>query len=681
MAETLIPSGTERRLVVVVLCVALGGMTVGCTPSENELGHEPGDGDADGDGDGDADVVPEPGDCVDVDSDGFGVGSDCLGNDCDDTDAELVDDCGTDENCSGGVHLTGCPCADEQPTICYTGPAETVDVGQCDLGLRDCRHGVYQPCAGQVLPAAEVCDAVDQDCDGAVDDGVLSPCGNCNLDCTAESIGVGGDRAFDPSEARGVLILPDGSITLGQTATIVNRVIWIANSSAGTVSKVDTTTNEELGRYYTASNMRGDPSRSTVNPRGDVVSINRGGSSATFIMASDCPDQDGDGIVETSQGPDDVMPWGEDECVIWNQPITGGMSRGAAIEEREELDGTVREYVWVSSYNTGIVHEIDVAEGEYTGRQQDVRPSNPYGAAMGPDHTLWVTQGGAQTHMAKMDTTTLEVVQYTAPQGRNFYGITVDRDGYVWTTGQYGAQRFDPETETYDLVEGGCGGGVAADADGNIWTASGYVAVVWAVPEECRPSGITRIDGQTLEAHVIETLGQSHGVAVDFDGHVWGINVPTGDAHKIDPSDESFEVAWDGGGNNSYTYSDMTGFQLVNATQELASYGTIFTGCDAPEPTEWNQLTWDADTPRGTTVRFTARSADTLEALPSATPVLVASQPPDASPADVGGALDAAGVAPGLFLAIEASLQSNVRDAAPVLRQFSVQHSCGETLQ
>ncbi len=125
----------------------------------------------------------------------------------------------------------------------------------------------------------------------------------------------------------------------------------------------------------------------------------------------------------------------------------------------------------------------------------------------------------------------------------------------------------------------------------------------------------------------------------------------------------------------------MTGFQLVNATQELASYGTIFTGCEAPEPTEWNQLTWDADTPRGTTVRFSARSADDLEALATATPVLVASQLPDAPPVDVGGALDAAGVVPGRFLAIEASLQSNVRDAAAVVRQFSVQHSCGENLQ
>src|SRR6185503_7606202 len=113
--------------------------------------------------------------------------------------------------------------------------------------------------------------------------------------------------------ARGVIQLPDGSITLGNTVVIANRVIWIANSGQGTVSKVDTTTNEELGRYYTDPGQAGDPSRSTVNPHGDVLSVNRQASSATFILASDCPDGNNNGIVETSTGPDDILSWGDDE--------------------------------------------------------------------------------------------------------------------------------------------------------------------------------------------------------------------------------------------------------------------------------------------------------------------------------------------------------------------------------
>ena len=59
----------------------------------------------------------------------------------------------------------------------------------------------------------------------------------------------------------------------------------------------------------------------------------------------------------------------------------------------------------------------------------------------------------------------------------------------------------------------------------------------------------------------------------------------------------------------------------------------------------------------------------------------VGSQPPDSSPLDIGERLDAAGVAPGRYLALEVSLQSTARDAAPVLHQFAVQHSCGEAFQ
>lgn len=487
------------------------------------------------------------------------------------------------------------------------------------------------------------------------------------------------DQAFDPESpgARGVILLPDGSITLGSSVAIANRVIWIANSGEGTVSKVDTTTNEEIGRYRTGPDAYPDPSRSTVNPHGDVVSVNRSASSATFIMASDCVDQNGDGIVTSSGGADDIYAWGDDDCVMWNLPIAGGGARGAAIEERAELDGTVTEYAWVGSWSSANMYEIDVAEGELTGRQASTSPANPYGAAMGPDHTLWVTTSG--NNMAKMDTITLEVTVYDAPQGRSFYGITVDADGYVWLSGWNGAQRFDPVTTEYELVAGtgGCGGGIAADVDGNVWTGHGYI---------CNPQGVARIDPETMEAHVVATGGDTHGVAVDFDGNVWGINVGGGNAHKIDPEDESFEVAWTSNAGNgwgyNYTYSDMTGYQLVNATQELATYSVVFTGCDdATEETEWANLTWVADTPAGTSVVFNARTADELPALAAATPVLIASQPPDESPVHIGDALDAAGVTPGRYLEIEVRLQSTVRDAASILRQFAVQHSCGVPFQ
>ena len=518
----------------------------------------------------------------------------------------------------------------------------------------------------------ESCDTEDQDCDGVVDNGVLSECGNCNTDCEAESVGVDADHPFDPDSpgARGVVLLPDGSITLGNTVVIANRVIWIANSGQGTVSKIDTTTNEELGRYYTDPGQRGDPSRSTVNPHGDVISANRGTGSCTFIMASDCPDQDHDGIVQTSTGPDDILSWGDDECVIWNIDLGAFDARGSAIEERVELDGLMHEYAWIGSYGSGNLWEIDVEAGELTGREVNTSPASPYGAAMGPDHTLWVTTSGAS--MAKVDTDTLDVTQYAAPAGVYFYGITVDRDGYVWLSGYSGgAQRFDPATETYEAVAngGGCGGGIAADVDGYIWTGHGYI---------CNPQGVSRIDPETMTAEVVQTGGDTHGVAIDFDGFVWGINVNDGNAHKINPDTLEFEVAWTSGVNYNYTYSDMTGYQLINATQELAKYAYVFTGCEgaADQETEWAQLTWFADTPAGTTVSFAGRTADTLDQLAAAPSFPIAAQPPDASPVSIGDAITAAGLEHGRYLEVEASLTSAQRDAAPILDVYQVTHSC-----
>jgi hypothetical protein len=275
--------------------------------------------------------------CTDLDGDGAGVGDGCQASDCDDADPFLTGECGDDELCRAGVHVTGCQCSGQSPVPCYTGPAETAGRGECRPGLRECVGGRYGPCEGQALPQPELCDDHDEDCDGVVDDGVQSECGDCNFECAVESVGVGGDHPFDPGApgAEGVAISPDGSLTLGDRVVVANRVIWIPNSSEGTISKVDTTTHEERGRYRTDGVGYSDPSRTTVNLHGDVISANRWTGSATFVMAGDCPDQDRDGIVETSQGPQDVLPWGEDECVVWSIAVSRRDLRGSAIEERD----------------------------------------------------------------------------------------------------------------------------------------------------------------------------------------------------------------------------------------------------------------------------------------------------------------------------------------------------------
>ena len=62
---------------------------------------------------------------------------------------------------------------------CYTHDQATRDVGTCRSGQQTCAAGDWGNCAGQRGPRAEACDGRDNDCDGGTDEGVLNACGRC----------------------------------------------------------------------------------------------------------------------------------------------------------------------------------------------------------------------------------------------------------------------------------------------------------------------------------------------------------------------------------------------------------------------------------------------------------------------------------------------------------------------
>ena len=223
--------------------------------------------------------------------------------------------------------------------------------------------------------------------------------------------------------------------------------IWISNSAEGTVSKIDTQTMVELGRYIVRPDANGNPSRTSVNLNGDVVIANRsGGITKIYARMEDCPNP-----ANTSTGPGDVKPW-PDGCVAWHTPMAYASQRPVAWTQGVFNEGTCRyddTKVWTSGANASI--DVLLVDGE-TGMIEQTVPIpgvapnfyGIYGGAVDGDGNFWGSQLG-QGQLVRVRLADYSVS--TWGMATSGYGMTVDHLGKVWTCSGNVA-RFDPITET-----------------------------------------------------------------------------------------------------------------------------------------------------------------------------------------------------------------------------------------
>jgi streptogramin lyase len=348
--------------------------------------------------------------------------------------------------------------------------------------------------------------------------------------------------------------------------------IWIANSSDGTISKIDTTTGTELGRYITRPDGNGNPSRTSVNRFGDVAVANRsGGITKVFADPEDCLESNGIPGIQTSTGPDDVLPWGEEECVAWYTEIAHNNNRpvawtnGTLNKETCEYEGVD---VFTAYFDSGVAGTIEIAklDGSLGTIIETIpMPDTPlkshgfYGAAIDGNDNAWFSQlQGGQLVRVNTDMT---VDTWDVEGTHNGYGITVTQDGYVWICGR-DTHRFDPVTETWETAQavapdayvhtGGCMG----DGNGLLYRAAH--ANVLGIDTETLDTVVTLPAGQPGDDHI-------WGVAVDFDGFVWAIPRNAEHAYKMDPNVPADPIVLTVEGlQDCYTYSDMTGFSLFS---------------------------------------------------------------------------------------------------------------------
>ncbi len=390
----------------------------------------------------------------------------------------------------------------------------------------------------------------------------------------------------------GVTLGPDGGVIL-DSRQIDLHFAWIANNSAGTVSKFDTRTGNEVARYYTViprdglgnsiSNVdytqRNSPSRTAIDLYGNVWIANRAsGLQGTVTKIAndeiDCRhslpdggvrtsrDLNNDGVIETNPAAGEFIipssasnPSTYDDCVLFSTPLGayGGdpAEFGANVKVRAlaiskgAIESASAGDIWAGVFDQNRFYKLNSTNGQIA-TFPDGGPvivqlssafgpnSGPYGAAVDSQQRLWtVPPGIAQLALIDTRTGTLITDNITPPFSAGAYGIAVDGKDRVWLPG-YGVGAY---AYRYD-------NGPGLDAGTGTWT---------------------KFDLTAARSQIGTLFGEGRGIAVDDQGYVWmsghnlsgtgavaqliGFNAEDGGVWRF-PADAGFVDATDA---NSYT--------------------------------------------------------------------------------------------------------------------------------
>jgi streptogramin lyase len=625
----------------------MGKHDVGTTPDSERL---PPDSDT---------WIPPP---CDNDPDGDGFGEGCLsGPDCDEGNPNLNVYC---PPCENGIY-PGCACSNDGSAItCYPGDPDLLGIGECKSGQQTCLGGYWTECLGFAEPVPEVCDGLDNDCDGETDEEVLSPCGDCSPTCNHVGAGPGKQEDFEAGEdnSSGVSENLDGFIVLDSTSVNM-QYIWIANSGENTVSKLSTKTGKELGRYSVCDN----PSRTSVDLFGDVWVGCRNDGGVAKINAHPllCLDKNGDGQIQTSNDangdgqiqPDERLPMGEDECMKFLVHPGGSCQRSMGVDKQN--------HAWTGDWNGSVLRRLHPDDGHTV--QEIGIPAQPYGLVIDKNGIIWVSgRGGSK--LVRVNPANSDVSVYASNIGCfDPYGITLDNKGRVWIGNCCCwdvAYRFDPLTGQWAAAQTHARPrGLVGNLDGKVYVAnddSSEVAIVDA--DSAQTVGYVSLGGGRFPV----------GMAADFDGFVWAVNQSAASATKIDAATMSvvgeFPV-----GSGPYTYSDMTGYLLHTFTNPTGFYQHLFGGWGLR--LRWIGIIVDAYLPTKTYIKVRARSAVTVEQLESTDwtpwfgPFPPAEFPIDLLPYKLYGD----------YLQVEVALFSEEDGATPIIKGIEIQFDNGQS--
>ena len=501
----------------------------------------------------------------------------------------------------------------------------------------------------------------------------------------------------------GVGIDGEGNLVLTQGGSSKSNYMWLADTSSDMVSKFDMKTGKEVARYYSFTNIqckegqfpgnkdcsfletankRFNPSRTAIDAYGNAWVANRGfsnGLSSVTKIAGDerlCisrkggaqPNTSGDWDNSGAIEPGEVLPVGEDDCVLFTTPVCSGYNGARALAIDAKGD------VWVGCYDEGAVYQIDSRNGQIKGAAIQLGIA-PYGAIVDSKQNLWLTALTSSGALQGVNTQTREVLNKNAHGGAAAitptigncysYGLAVDRADRVWVSGgcSYNHYAAGNESKWNRCNVGGSFTGVVVDGDNNVYSSNGSTLNKNHWDEKtgaCAPNPIWSIS---------LGISSAKGVGFDIDGNIWTVGYKQ--AARITP-EGAVTFKTEPAKNHSpnyYTYSDFTGFQHRTFTAPQGSYIQVIDGCPL---NSWKTLSWDATVPEGTKLSVYVTIANTREAL--AHPETARHGPFENSPADLSG------LPKSRLLQLEFVLESPSRQDSPILRGYQLEAVCERSI-
>lgn len=412
-----------------------------------------------------------------------------------------------------------------------------------------------------------------------------------------------GDFALDGGpggSGDGVQLNPDGGISLNSNDTRLHFA-WIANNTAGTVSKFDTRTGQEVARYYTVvprdgtggttgpvSTLRGNaansPSRTAIDLYGDVWIANRANTSGLIGSVtkiandlSSCRNQpnprtsrdvNGDGVIDTSNPNEFIVPTDfanpatYDDCVLFSTPIgtttnSSVKGRALAVSVPPLESGSSAGFIWVGHWAERTILKLDSSNGQVLG--QIALGWGPYGAVVDSQQRLWVVAAPGDITAAKLaliDTKASSLanalinnsIVATGIGTTSDYGIAIDGKDRVWLA----AWNSGSSAYRYDH-------GPGLDAGVGTWSRFDFTGAV---------------------SQLGNGFGDSRGIAADDQGIIWmsghmcsGRNPSCGTSGNGVAQLIGFNA--EDGGVKQFALADGGTVDFIDATEPASGNGTF----------------------------------------------------------------------------------------------------------